>query len=66
MLRAVKKTDMTSLDILIDTRLYPSFVMIEKHKDWQEELEEVKDTLVVVTTAEVVDLTRALKLIYNV
>ena len=45
MLRAVKKTDMTSLDILIDTRLYPSFVMIEKHKDWQEETEEVKDTL---------------------
>ena len=45
MLRAVKKTDMTTLDILIDTRLYPSFVMIEKHKDWQEEAEEVKDTL---------------------
>ena len=45
MLRAVKKTDMTTLDILIDTRLYPCFVMIEKHKDWQEETEEVKDTL---------------------
>ncbi len=45
MLRAVKKTDMTTLDILIDTRLYPSFVMIEKHMDWQEEAEEVKDTL---------------------
>ena len=45
MLRAVKKTDMTTLDILIDTRLYPCFVIIEKHKDWQEELEEVKDTL---------------------
>ena len=45
MLRAVKKTDMTTLDILIDTRLYPSFVMIEKHNDWQEEAEEVKDTL---------------------
>ena len=45
MMRAVKKTDMTSLDILIDTRLYPCFVIIEKHKDWQEELEEVKDTL---------------------
>lgn len=45
MLRAVKKSDMTTLDILIDTRLYPSFVMIEKRKDWQEEAEEVKDTL---------------------
>ena len=45
MMRAVKKTDMTTLDILIDTRLYPSFVMIEKHKDWQEEAEEVRDTL---------------------
>lgn len=45
MLRAVKKTDMTTLDILIDTRLYPSFVMIEKRKDWQEEAEEVKGTL---------------------
>ena len=45
MLRAVKKTDQTTLDILIDTRLYPSFVMIEEHKDWQEETEEVKDTL---------------------
>ena len=45
MMRAVKKTDMTTLDILIDTRLYPSFVMIEKHKDWQEEAEEVRNTL---------------------
>lgn len=45
MLRAVKKTDMTTLDILIDTRLYPSFVMIEKRKDWQDEAEEVRDTL---------------------
>lgn len=45
MLRAVKKADMTTLDILIDTRLYPCFVMIEKHTDWQEETEEVKDTL---------------------
>ena len=45
MMRAVKKSDMTTLDILIDTRLYPSFVMIEKHKDWQEEAEEVRDTL---------------------
>ena len=45
MLRAVKKTDMTTLDILIDTRLYPCFVMIEKQTDWQQEAEEVKDTL---------------------
>ena len=45
MLRAVKKTDMTTLDILIDTRLYPSFVMIEKQTDWLEVAEEVKDTL---------------------
>jgi hypothetical protein len=45
MMRAVKKSDMTTLDILIDTRLYPSFVMIEKHKDWQEEAEEVRNTL---------------------
>ena len=45
MMRAVKKSDMTTLDILIDTRLYPSFVMIEKHKDWQEETEEVRNTL---------------------
>ena len=45
MLRAVKKTDMTTLDILIDTRLYPCFVMIEKNKDWQEETKEVRDTL---------------------
>ena len=45
MLRAVKKTDMTTLDILIDTRLYPCFVMIEKHSEWQEETEEVKNTV---------------------
>ena len=45
MMRAVKKSDMTTLDILIDTRLYPCFVMIEKHKDWQEEAEEVRNTL---------------------
>ena len=45
MLWAVKKTDMTTLDILIDTRLYPSFVMIENNTDWQAEAEEVKDTL---------------------
>jgi len=45
MLWAVKKTDMTTLDILIDTRLYPCFVMIENNTDWQAEAEEVKDTL---------------------
>ena len=45
MMRAVKKTDMTTLDILIDTRLFPCFVMIENHKDWQNEADEVRDTL---------------------
>ena len=45
MLRAVKRTDMTTLDILIDTRLYPCFVMIEKNTDWQEETAEVIVTL---------------------
>lgn len=45
MLRAVKKSDMTTLDILIDTRLYPSFVMIEKNTDWQKDTNEVKKTL---------------------
>ena len=45
LLRAVKKTDMTTLDILIDTRLHPCFVMIEKNTDWQDEKEEVKDTV---------------------
>lgn len=45
MLRAVKKADYTTLDILIDTRLYPHFVMIEKNADWQEETAEVVATL---------------------
>ena len=45
MLRAVKRTDMTTLDILIDTRLYPCFVVIEKNTDWQEETAEVIVTL---------------------
>lgn len=45
MMRAVKKSDMTTLDILIDTRLYPCFVMIENHINWQDEAEEVRDTL---------------------
>ena len=44
-LRAVKKTNMTTLDILIDTRIHPCFVMIEKNTDWQDEKEEVKDTV---------------------
>ena len=45
MMRAVKMTDRTTLDILIDTRMHPSLVMIEKHPDWQELDGEVKDTL---------------------
>ena len=45
MLWAVKKTDKTTLNILIDTRLYPSFVMIENNPEWKEETKEVVDTL---------------------
>ena len=45
LLRAVKKTDMTSMDILIDTRIHPCFVMMEKNTDWQDVKEEVKDTV---------------------
>ena len=45
MLWAVKKTDMTTLNILVDTRLYPSFVMIENNPEWKEETKEVVDTL---------------------
>lgn len=44
-LRAVKMTDGATLDILIDTRMHPCLVMIEKHPDWQELDGEVKDTL---------------------
>ena len=44
-LRAVKKTNMTTLDILIDTRIHPCFVMMEKNTDWQDEKKEVKDTV---------------------
>ena len=44
-LRAVKKTNMTTLDILIDTRIHPCFVMMEKNTDWQDVKEEVKDTV---------------------
>ena len=42
MLWAVKKTNMTTLDILVDTRMFPNLVMIEKNTDWQAETEEVK------------------------
>lgn len=45
MLWAVKKTDLTTLDILVDTRMYPNLVMIESNTDWQAETEEVKDTV---------------------
>ena len=45
MLWAEKKTDMTTLNILIDTRLYPCFVMIENNPEWKEETKEVIDTL---------------------
>ena len=44
-LRAVKKSDMTTLDILIDTRIYPCFVMIENNPDWQDVMDEVIATL---------------------
>ena len=42
---AVKKTDRTPLNILIDTRIHPCFVMIEKNPDWQDLVGEVTDTL---------------------
>ena len=45
MLWAVKKTNLTTLDILVDTRMYPNLVMIESNTDWQAETEEVKDTV---------------------
>ena len=45
MLWAVKKTDKTTLNILVDTRLHPSFVMIENNPEWKEETKEVVDTL---------------------
>lgn len=45
MLWAERKSDMTTLDILIDTRLYPCFVMIEKNAEWKEETNEVVGTL---------------------
>lgn len=45
MLWAVKKTDKTTLNILIDTRLYPSFVMLENNPEWKDLFGEVIDTL---------------------
>lgn len=44
-LRAVKKSDMTTLDFLIDTRMYPYFLMIENNPDWQDLMDEVINTL---------------------
>ena len=44
-LRAVKISDMTTLDFLIDTRMYPCFVMIENNPDWQDLMDEVINTL---------------------
>lgn len=44
-MRAVKKTDMTTLDILIDTRLFPHMIMMEKHQDWIGECDEVSRAL---------------------
>lgn len=44
-LRAVKKTDLTTLDILIDTRIFPHLIMMEQHQDWKEETAEVSSAL---------------------
>lgn len=44
-LRAVKISDMTTLDFLIDTRMYPYFLMIENNPDWQDLMDEVINTL---------------------
>ena len=44
-LRAVRMSDMTTLDFLIDTRMYPCFVMIENNPDWQDLMDEVIDSL---------------------
>ena len=44
-LRMVKKTDLSRLDVLIDTRMYPSFVLIEKHKDRLEDIPEIIDVM---------------------
>ena len=42
---AVRKSDMTTLGILIDTRIYPCFMMLEKNADWQGEKGEVVETV---------------------
>ena len=44
-LRAVRMSDMTTLDILIDTRMYPCFLMIDNNPDWQDLMDEVIGTL---------------------
>ena len=44
-LRAVRMSDMTTLDILIDTRMYPYFLMIDNNPDWQDLMDEVIATL---------------------
>lgn len=44
-LRAVRMSDMTTLDILIDTRMYPYFLMIDNNPDWQDLMDEVIGTL---------------------
>lgn len=45
MLWAVKKSDMTTLNILVDTRLHPSFVMLENNTEWKDLFGEVIGTL---------------------
>lgn len=44
-LRMVKKTDLSRLDVLIDTRMYPGFVLIEKRKDRLEDIPEIIDVM---------------------
>ena len=44
-LRAARESDMTTLDILIDTRIYPYFLMIDNNPDWQDLMDEVIGTL---------------------
>jgi hypothetical protein len=45
MLWAVKKSDMTTLNILVDTRMHPSFVMLENNTEWKDLFGEVIGTL---------------------
>lgn len=44
-LRMVKKTDLSQYVVLIDTRMFPSFVLIEKRKDRLEEIPEIIDVM---------------------